>query len=199
MAHLPMKLSLWESPLVRLGKRGVVWGLMQQMWITVAAPQSLSAILAMRKSAFFYAKSEDTYFTDRSDNVQIGNVSFRSLTFGILFFDSDLDGTLDLFCVNGHIEPEVLRYQQHTPYAQPPSLFRNNGDGTFQDITKQAGFTRSGVGRGCAYGDYDNDGDLDLLVQNNGVTERLRQSLAPCVTIVTLSSNYLRVRTSWHP
>ena len=146
------------------------------------------------KSAFFYAKSEDTYFTDRADNVQIGNVSFRSLTFGILFFDCDLDGTLDLFCVNGHIEPEVLRYQQHTPYAQLPSLFRNNGDGTFQDITKQAGFTRSGVGRGCAYGDYDNDGDLDLLVQNNGVTEDygkvwlLRNDSTP-------SSNYLRVRT----
>ena len=146
------------------------------------------------KTAFFYAKPGDIYFTDRTDNVRIGNVSFRLLTFGLLFFDCDLDGTLDLFCVNGHIEPEVRRYQQHTPYAQLPSLFRNRGDGTFQDITKHAGFTRTGVGRGCAYGDYDNDGDLDLLVQNNGATQDygkvwlLRNDTEP-------TANYLRVRT----
>ena len=146
------------------------------------------------KSAFFYAKSEDTYFTDRADNVQIGTTSHRLLTFGVLFFDCDLDGALDLFCVNGHIEPEVLRYQQHTPYAQLPSLFQNRGDGTFQDIAKRAGLTRAEVGRGCAYGDYDNDGDLDLLVSNNGVTQDygkawlLRNDSAP-------SSNYLRVKT----
>ncbi len=146
------------------------------------------------KTAFFYAKPEDAYFTDRADNVQIGTTSHRLLTFGLLFFDCDLDGTIDLFCVNGHIEPEVSRYQQHTPYAQMPSLFRNRTDGTFQDIAKHAGLTRTGVGRGCAYGDYDNDGDLDLLVSNNGVIEDyskpwlLRNDSTP-------SSNYLRVRT----
>ena len=146
------------------------------------------------KTAFFYAKPGDIYFTDRTDNVQIGNVSYRLLTFGLLFFDCDLDGALDLFCVNGHIEPEVRRYQQHTPYAQLPSLFRNRGDGTLQDITKHAGLTRTGVGRGCAYGDYDKDGDLDLLVQNNGATQDygkvwlLRNDSE-------LAANYLRVRT----
>ena len=112
------------------------------------------------KTAFFYAKPSDTYFTDNADRVQIANVSYRSLTFGVLFFDCDLDGALDLFCVNGHIEPDVLRYQQHTPYAQLPSLFQNQKDGTFRDMTKPAGLVRAGVGRGCAYGDYDNDGDL---------------------------------------
>ena len=146
------------------------------------------------KTAFFYAKPGDAYFTDRADRVQIGNVSYRSLTFGVLFFDCDLDGALDLFCVNGHIEPDVLRYQQHTPYAQLPSLFRNQGDGTFRDITERAGFSRAGVGRGCAYGDYDNDGDLDLLVSNNGVKNEyseawlLRNDTEP-------KSNYLRVKT----
>ena len=146
------------------------------------------------KTAFFYAKPEDTYFTDRAGSVQIGNISYRSLTFGVLFFDCNLDGALDLFCVNGHIEPEVLRYQQHTPYAQPPSLFQNQRDGTFRDITKHAGLVRAGVGRGCAYGDYDNDGDLDLLVSNNGVKDEyggawlLRNDTEPL-------SNYLRVKT----
>ena len=146
------------------------------------------------KTAFFYAKPGDLYFTDRADRAQIGNISYRSLTFGILFFDCDLDGALDLFCVNGHIEPEVLRYQQHTPYAQFPSLFRNQRDGTFRDITENAGLIHAGVGRGCAYGDYDNDGDLDLLVSNNGVKDEhsrvwlLRNDTEP-------QSNYLRVKT----
>ncbi len=146
------------------------------------------------KTAFFSAKSGDPYFTDNADPAGIANVSYRSLTFGVLFFDCDLDGALDLFCVNGHIEPEVLRYQQHTPYAQLPSLFQNQKDGTFQDITKRAGLVQKGVGRGCAYGDYDNDGDLDLLVSNNGVKTEyagvwlLRNDSEPL-------SNYLRVKT----
>ena len=89
----------------------------------------------------------------------------------------------------------MLRYQQHTPYAQPPSLFRNQRDGTFRDIAKTAGLDHTGVGRGCAYGDYDNDGDLDLLVSDNGVTKDyggvrlLRNDSEP-------PSNYLRVRVS---
>ncbi len=146
------------------------------------------------KTAFFYAKPDDSYFTDNADPAEIANVSYRSLTFGVLFFDCDLDGALDLFCVNGHIEPEVLRYQQHTPYAQLSSLFQNQKDGTFRDITQRAGLVREGVGRGCAYGDYDNDGDLDLLVSNNGVKDEynrawlLRNDTKPVL-------NYLRVKT----
>ena len=146
------------------------------------------------KTAFFYAESGDPYFTDNADRAGIADVSYRSLTFGVLFFDCDLDGALDLFCVNGHIEPEVLRYQQHTPYAQLPSLFQNQKDGTFRDITKRAGLVREGVGRGCAYGDYDNDGDLDILVSNNGVKNEynrawlLRNDTEPLF-------NYLRVKT----
>ncbi len=146
------------------------------------------------KTAFFYAKSGDTYFSDNADPAGIANVSHRTLTFGVLFFDCDLDGALDLFCVNGHIEPEVLRYQQHIPYAQIPSLFQNQKDGTFRDITKRAGLVREGVGRGCAYGDYDNDGDLDILVSNNGVKDAynrawlLRNDTEPL-------PNYLRVKT----
>ena len=145
------------------------------------------------KTGFFYAEPDEDYFADRTDRTKVGKASYRSLTFGLLFFDCDLDGALDLFCVNGHIEPEVLRYQQNIPYVQPPSLFRNQRDGTFRDIAAGAGLTRMGVGRGCAYGDYDNDGDVDLLVSNNGVTKDygdvwlLRNDSEPL-------SNYLRVR-----
>ncbi|MCY3553160.1 MAG: CRTAC1 family protein [Candidatus Poribacteria bacterium] len=123
------------------------------------------------KIGFFYTKPGSIYFTDVAERANIGRISHRLLTFGLLFFDCDLDGALDLFCVNGHIEPEVLRYQQHIPYAQLPSLFQHQSDGTFRDITERAGLAQASVGRGCAYGDYDNDGDLDLLVSNNGVSE----------------------------
>ena len=146
------------------------------------------------KTAFFYAASSDDYFADRANQAKIGEASHRSLTFGLLFLDYDLDGALDLFCVNGHIEPEVGRYQQHTPYAQLPSLFRNEGNGTFRNIAKHVGLEVAGVGRGCAYGDYDNDGDLDLLVSNNGVNADygrawlLRNDSEP-------QANYLRIRT----
>ena len=145
------------------------------------------------KTGFFYVEPDTAYFADRTDRTGIGKVSYRSLTFGVLFFDCDLDGALDLFCVNGHIEPEALRYQQHTPYAQPPSLFRNQRDGTFRDIAEAAGLARIGVGRGCAYGDYDNDGDLDLLVSNNGVTKDYG-SVWLLRNDGDSSSNYLRVK-----
>ncbi len=145
------------------------------------------------KTAFFYAEPGADYFVDTAARVNIGEASRRVLTFGLLFFDCDFDGYLDLFSVNGHIEPEVGRHQQHTPYAQLPSLFQNRGDGTFRDIGKRAGLQIAGVGRGCAYGDYDNDGDLDLLVSNNGVDANygipwlLRNDSEPI-------GNYLRVK-----
>ncbi len=149
------------------------------------------------KTAFFYADANLDYFTDKTDAVKIGKPSHRTLTFGILFFDCELDGTLDVFAVNGHIEPEVAQYQQHTSYAQRPSLFQNQGDkgdNTFRDIATTAGLQKEGVGRGCAYGDYDNDGDLDLLVSNNGVNPDyssawlLRNDSEPV-------GNYLRIST----
>ena len=119
-------------------------------------------------TAFFYASSGD-YFSDCARQVRIGGVSLLALTFGLFFFDFDLDAHTDLFCVNGHIEPDINRAQSNVDYAQRPSLFWNRGDGTFDEIGSQVGLDNPGVGRGAAYGDYDNDGDLDLLISNNGV------------------------------
>ena len=119
-------------------------------------------------TAFFYAAPGD-YFSDQARQVKIGGVSLLALTFGLFFFDFDLDAYPDLFCVNGHIEPDINRSQSNVDYAQKPSLFWNRGDGTFEEIGSQVGLDSPGVGRGAAYGDYDNDGDLDLLIANNGV------------------------------
>ena len=119
-------------------------------------------------TAVFYA-SDTHQFTDLARAAKIGSPSLLSLTFGLFFFDFDLDGYSDLFCANGHIEPDIAKSQSNLSYAQQASLFRNQGDLRFEDVSDLVGFENPGVGRGAAYGDFDGDGDLDVLVSNNGV------------------------------
>jgi hypothetical protein len=90
-----------------------------------------------------------------------------SLTFGLFFFDYDLDGRADLFAANGHIDEEIGRVQPKIQFRQLPLLFRNEANGRFADVTKAAGLTRPYAARGAAYADYDRDGDLDVVVTNN--------------------------------
>lgn len=116
-----------------------------------------------------FTGSASTYFRDDTRAAGMVPSSLTRLTFGLFFFDYDLDGRADLFCANGHIEPRVGEYQQATQYAQRPTLFRGRADGAFDDVSSAEGFVAPGVGRGAAYGDYDGDGDLDILVANNGV------------------------------
>ena len=99
----------------------------------------------------------------------VGKASRDSLGFGCAFLDIDLDGRLDLAAVNGHIDETVRHIRSNVGYAQPPHLFLNNGKGVFRDVAAQAGsgFDAPKVARGLAYGDFDRDGDLDLLVTTN--------------------------------
>ncbi len=144
-------------------------------------------------NAFFYARHNHE-FTDLARTAKIGNPSFLMLTFGLFFFDFDLDGYSDLFCVNGHIEPDIAKSQPNLRYAQLPSLFRNRGNLTFEEVGNIVGFENTGVGRGAVYGDYDGDGDLDVLVSNNGaLTEYGGASLFR--NDGGNRSNYLRVKT----
>ena len=93
----------------------------------------------------------------------------RSLGFGCFFFDADLDGLLDLLVVNGHIDDTVRNVRARRQYAQPPHLFLNSGGDEFRDVAAEAGgeFAQPKVGRGAAFGDFDNDGDLDVLITTN--------------------------------
>jgi hypothetical protein len=98
----------------------------------------------------------------------VGLASKDKLGFGCVFLDADLDGALDLAVVNGHID-DTVRNVSGVGYAQPPQLFLNSGRGTFVDVAGEigGGFSQPKVGRGLAYGDFDRDGDLDLLITTN--------------------------------
>jgi len=109
-------------------------------------------------------------FVDAAPTSEIGRDSLLTLGFGCFFFDYDLDGWLDIFVANGHIEDQIENIQKRVRYAEPPHLFRNVGNGKFTEVTQQMGsdFARPRVGRGAAYADIDNDGDLDLVFTTNG-------------------------------
>jgi enediyne biosynthesis protein E4 len=129
------------------------------------------------ESMALYRNDGTGLFTDEAPNSGIGKMSAQSLTFAVFFFDYDLDGLLDVFAANGHVSDDISVVQPNVKYAQPPHLFRNKGKMKFEEVTAKVGraLQRAIVGRGAAYGDFDNDGDLDLLItSNNGPARLLR-------------------------
>jgi hypothetical protein len=112
-------------------------------------------------------------YEDVATQAGVGLPSKTTLGFGCMFLDADLDGALDLVAANGHIDDTVRSIRGNVGYAQPPQLFLNNlinqGKRTFRDVTPEVGdaFRQPKVGRGLAYGDFDRDGDLDILITTN--------------------------------
>ena len=110
--------------------------------------------------------NEGDFFIDDAPIAQLGKTSLLTLTFGCFFFDFDLDGNLDIFTANGHVETDINIVQSEVTYAQQQHLFHNISDGKFADVLHKVGpdLAKPIVGRGAAYGDIDNDGDLDVLI-----------------------------------
>jgi len=117
-----------------------------------------------------YHNEGNGLFVDEAPTSAVGRASLLSLTFGLFFFDYDLDGITDIFAANGHIEDEISRVQPKVQYREPPLLFHGLGGKKFEPATDRVGASlgRPMVARGAAYADYDLDGDLDILISTNG-------------------------------
>ncbi|MCG6871464.1 MAG: CRTAC1 family protein [Gammaproteobacteria bacterium] len=124
---------------------------------------------ANEMTSFYVARKGLPVFTDEAIVSGIGPESRQALSFGLFFFDYDLDGRVDLLQTNGHVEDEINVVQPSQHYEQPTQLFWNCGSGcarTFEHVaTKETGdLGLPVVGRGAAFADFDGDGDLDVVV-----------------------------------
>jgi len=117
-----------------------------------------------------YHNERNGLFVDEAPQSEVGHATLLTLGFGCFFFDYDLDGWPDIYVADGHIDDAIERVQPLVRYAEPPHVFRNLGNGKFDDVTTTLGaeFNAPEVARGAAYGDIYNDGALDLLVSTNG-------------------------------
>jgi enediyne biosynthesis protein E4 len=122
-----------------------------------------------------YRNRGDGTFEDATFTAKLGYTTFHMSGFGTRFLDFDNDGWRDIFVANGHVLDNVERYHADTSYAEKKTVYRNLGGGRFEDVTSQLGpdVLLPRVSRAVAVADFDNDGDLDILVTNNGQTPQL--------------------------
>ena len=137
-----------------------------------------------------YRNNGNGTFDDRIFHARLGR-NVKYLGWGVGFFDFDNDGWKDIFVANGHVYPELEAQGLETPYRQRNLLYRNQGNGTFADISRSAGpgleLFRSS--RGAAFGDFDNDGDIDIVVNNQNDPPNLLRNLS------RNRSNWLLIKT----
>ena len=136
-----------------------------------------------------YMNLGDGSFDDRTYQAGLG-VNTRLLGWGVGFFDIDNDGWLDILVANGHVYPEVDGTQVDAPYAEHKYLYRNLRNGQFEDVSLSGGpgITADARARGFAFGDFDNDGDIDVVVNCVNAPPQLLR----CDS--TLNRNWIKIR-----
>ncbi len=134
---------------------------------------------ANEMTALYTSPGNEMQFVDEAVSNGLGPQTRLALTFGVFFFDADLDGRLDLFSANGHLEEDINIVQERQHYEQSPQLFWNCGSQHATEFLSLGesevtpDFKKPLVGRGASFGDIDNDGDLDLLIMTTGKKPRL--------------------------
>ncbi len=120
-------------------------------------------------------------FKDTTEEVGLRAATWPMLTWATKFIDYDLDGWPDLFIVNGHVYPEADQWNMDAGFKQHPQVFRNLRNGKFKDVTASLGndLLRKELGRAAAFGDLDNDGDIDVVVNNLDSTPWLLRCDSP--------------------
>ena len=126
-------------------------------------------IVANSEKATLYKNEEGLFFVDATADSGLEQPTLPFVGFSPIFLDYNNDGHLDIFCANGHPQDVIEILMDHETYAQRDQMFQNNGDGTYSDISETAGayFSAELVGRAAATADYDNDGDMDIVVMNS--------------------------------
>jgi hypothetical protein len=127
------------------------------------------------EQARLYRNHKDGSFEDATSAAKLAYATFHYSGFGTRFMDYDNDDARDLFMANGHILDNINLFHAETTYAEPKLMFRNTGHGIFENVSNKLGsdLKEPRVSRGAAVADFDNDGDLDVLVSNNGQTPQL--------------------------
>ncbi len=131
-------------------------------------------------TATLYRNDGNSTFTDTTYRAKLGRDT-RYLSWGAGLADFDNDGWKDVFITSGHVYPEVDRHPSEITYRQPRLVYRNQGDGTFQNTSSEAGeaISAKAAGRGAAFEDVDGDGDLDIIIVNLNDTPSLLINRSP--------------------
>ncbi|HVI07390.1 MAG TPA: CRTAC1 family protein [Candidatus Binatia bacterium] len=155
---------------VALSGDGLAQGSMGVDWGDYLHDGRLSMIVTnfVEQGSALYHNLGNDNFSDVTVRSRLMKPTYPYVSWGTKFFDMDNDGWLDLFIANGHVYPQVDSIPGGTPYRQPMLLFRNHRDGTFEDVSQSLAKFPPESRRGAAFGDIDNDGNVDIVVLNVG-------------------------------